>query len=331
MNAMGKGRRPWLRYSLRGLFLVTTILCVWLALLFNQARRQRRAVVAIADTGGVVAFDYHFRQKSKDAQPPGPAWLRRLIGDELFRTPQHVELRGEKITDEFLAEHLPGLRGVQVLIVASPHLSDAALANAAKHESIHILSLACPRVTDTGLEHLARMQQLTALELECPQVTDSGMQHLAKLTKLKRIRLFCPQITAGGVRRLTPLTDLRGVTSVRDPGNQPSLDRLRSRSNVDLADVPLADALEFVAQTYQVNIHQTDIREDQRMRAVRVVAKGQTLKWTLDTILSPTGLDYYLQHEVIMVAPRPQAAQHRAGERAFRDTLPSLDWLEVDW
>lgn len=77
-------RRPWLRYSLRGLFLVTTVLCVYLALLFNHARLQRRAVEAILASGGVVIFDYHFQQNKKDADPPGPGWLRRLIGDELL-------------------------------------------------------------------------------------------------------------------------------------------------------------------------------------------------------------------------------------------------------
>lgn len=259
MNAMGKVRRPWLRYSLRGLFLVMTILCVWLAILFNQARRQRRAVKAIADTGGVVAFDHHFRQKSKDAQPPGPAWLRRLIGDELFRTPQHVDLRGDKITDEFLAEHLPGLRGVQFLSIDSPHVSDAPLVDIAKLESVHMVSRRCPRVTDAGLEHLARMPQLTALELECPQVTDSGMEHVAKLTRLKRIRLVCPQVTAAGVRRLSPLKDLISVSCLRDPGNQELVALFRSGASIDLRDVPLADAVEYLALTYRVNIHIGDV------------------------------------------------------------------------
>lgn len=326
-----KPRRPWLRYSLRGLLLFTTVLCVWLAILFNQARRQRRAVEAITSAGGVVAFDYHFQQKSKNGQPPGPTWLRRLVGDELFRTPQHVELRGETITDEFLAEHAAGLDGVQVLLIDSLHVTDGGLASVAKHDSIHVLSLHAPHVTDAGLEGLAKMGQLTGLELDCPQVTDAGMEHLAHLTDLKRLRLLCPRVTAEGVKHLSPLKDLRGVICLRDPGNATLQSLLRSRMDVELIDVPLIDALEFVAQTYQANIYVADVPADRRTKSVHCEAKGMTLKGALDAILMPADLDYYLEHEVIKVAPREMAEPHRSGERAFRETLPNLEWLEVDW
>ncbi len=36
-------RRRWLRFSLRTFFILLTILCVWLAVVTNSARRQRAA------------------------------------------------------------------------------------------------------------------------------------------------------------------------------------------------------------------------------------------------------------------------------------------------
>ena len=95
--------------------------------------------------------------------------------------------------------------------------------------------------------------------------------------------------------------------------------------------MPLADALEYLAQTYQVTINMRDIPEEQRMRAASAAGNRQTLQETLATLLAAAELDYSLQHEVVVVAPRDQAAPHRAGERAFRETLPNLEWLRVDW
>ena len=39
-------RRRWLRFSLRSLLILITILCVWLGVKVNQARRQKEAFTA---------------------------------------------------------------------------------------------------------------------------------------------------------------------------------------------------------------------------------------------------------------------------------------------
>ena len=50
-------RRRWLRYSLRTLMVLVTVLCVWLAIKVNAARR-RADVVAAIQKAGTVWFDY---------------------------------------------------------------------------------------------------------------------------------------------------------------------------------------------------------------------------------------------------------------------------------
>ena len=66
-------RRRWFQYSLRTLFVLVTVLCVWLAVTVERVRKQREAVEAIEALGGQVYYEY---QSSGGQEPPGPKWLR---------------------------------------------------------------------------------------------------------------------------------------------------------------------------------------------------------------------------------------------------------------
>ena len=81
--------RRYLTFSLRALFVLTTALAVWLGIVVNRAREQREAVKAIEALGGTVTYDWEpglYDSIGDDpAGPSGPAWLRRLVGDEHFQ------------------------------------------------------------------------------------------------------------------------------------------------------------------------------------------------------------------------------------------------------
>jgi hypothetical protein len=49
-------KRRWAQFSLASLFVVVTILCVWLSVVVNRAHRQRDAVAAIEALGGEVGY-----------------------------------------------------------------------------------------------------------------------------------------------------------------------------------------------------------------------------------------------------------------------------------
>lgn len=138
-------RRRWLQISLRRLLLLIALVAVAaLAASWYEApfRRQREAMAAIEKAGG-----------SYQAVPAGPAWLRRLLGEDAFR---HVTLVNVADCEEPAAylEHLARLPAIETLVVGGPAFAD---------------------------EHLQRLHGLTTLRglvLDCTEVTDEGIAEL---------------------------------------------------------------------------------------------------------------------------------------------------------
>jgi hypothetical protein len=78
-----KPKRRFLQFSLRTLLVVMLIVCVTLGWKVNKAKRQREAVAWVQESGGSVSYGYEFddaRKRVPNPQPPGPKWLRELLG-----------------------------------------------------------------------------------------------------------------------------------------------------------------------------------------------------------------------------------------------------------
>jgi hypothetical protein len=130
-----KSRRRYLTFSLRTLFVVTTVFAVWLGTVVNRARERREAVKAIKALGGFVYYDWQtplgvvlnertgelvssvpFSTPS-DAKPEGPAWLRRLIGDDFFQDAERVQFpTGSDISKAI--PYLKRLRKLKTLFIS---------------------------------------------------------------------------------------------------------------------------------------------------------------------------------------------------------------------
>ena len=90
------------QFSIRSLLVLTVavaIPCSWLAVEMKAAREQREAVEAIQEVNGYVAYDWQFvsdeilrTSNCRIAQPPGPVWLRNLLGDDFFGSVSDVIL-----------------------------------------------------------------------------------------------------------------------------------------------------------------------------------------------------------------------------------------------
>ena len=177
-----KPKRRWYQFSLRTLLVFVLLVSVglnWLGVKMHQARKQREAVEAILEAGGEVAYGYQFKEDGASvpgATPPGPAWLRKLLGDDFFRDVIRVSLELDSGGAEL--EHLEGL------------------------SELRRVNLASTQVTDVGLEHIKGLTKLETLFLDDTKITDTGLEHLKGLTNLKSLGLSHTQVTDEGTKNL---------------------------------------------------------------------------------------------------------------------------------
>jgi hypothetical protein len=119
------------QFSLRAAFVILTALGIWLGIAVSPAQQQRRAVKAIEALGGSVAYDWEFREDDSDPAPNGPAWLRRLIGDDYFQTAECVYILGSAEQTLKSIPHLKRLKGVKTLVFGM-HSDEAAMSEVAR-------------------------------------------------------------------------------------------------------------------------------------------------------------------------------------------------------
>ncbi|MGO8688792.1 MAG: leucine-rich repeat domain-containing protein [Thermoguttaceae bacterium] len=214
------------------LTLVVAILCSWLATETKQARKQRTAAQAVVDAGGNVMYDYQRNRYDVTSQPPTPARLRKLLGDDFFVSVAAVDFSSVGVSDDELAcieglnrlpklvltgtevgdaglKHLEGLTQLQALYLGRTNVSDAGLAHLKGLTRLRELSLFHTRVGDAGLERLEGLAQLHYLKLDWTKVGDAGLEHLKGLSRLEVLYLGYTKVSDAGLPRLKGLTKLR--------------------------------------------------------------------------------------------------------------------------
>ena len=224
-----------LRFQFSILSLLVLMLAVatafsWLAVEREQARKQRATVDWIVKAGGGGSYDYQ-RGPIPAAEPPGPAWLRKFLGDDYFADVTQVGLTGQEVTDAWL-EHLKGLTQLQELSLGGTRVSDAWLEYLKGLTKLHALSLYNTQVSDAGLVHLKGLTQLQRLYLFNTQVSDAGLEHLKGLNQLQWLLLNGTKVSDAGLVHLKGLNQLQWLslngTKVSDAGAQTFKRRCRT-------------------------------------------------------------------------------------------------------
>jgi len=197
-------KRSWVQFRLITVFVVVTGLCVWLAVQVNRAHRQRDAVAAIHALGGAVMYDYDFDaagNQIRNAEPPEPAWLRRLLGVDFRNRATWVYLAGAPTTDADLV-HLCNLPKLNWLHVGNKPITDAGLAHLARCTQIESLDLGGTEITDVGLDKLTSLRRLKILDIGGTKISDAGAKRLEGFEHLAEIFVGNTQITPDGIEQL---------------------------------------------------------------------------------------------------------------------------------
>jgi hypothetical protein len=165
-------KRRWQRFSLRTLFVVVTVIGGWLAYEANRIHEQARAVAIIESLGGYVDYDFR-RRLGYDAEPPGPRWLRSVLG----------EYYAAKVIEAQLSRDAPTLRGG-----GRPELfTDEHARQIAVLVDLDWLVLDDTKMTDEGLQCLKSLKKLGRLDLEGTPVTEQGVMELRRALPQARI------------------------------------------------------------------------------------------------------------------------------------------------
>ncbi len=184
----------------------------------NRARLQRRVVERVQSRGGLVTFDYELRGLK---EPDWPVWLRRLLGDDCFRTAISVSFLDEadntELSDADLQE-ISKLYSLKHLYLRNCRsLSGVGIASIQRLDQLQVLDLSNTDTPDDSLHALMHLTDLENLDLCETRITDLGVLELKKLPKLKSLALNKTEVSDAGLRVVSSISSLETLLLADTP------------------------------------------------------------------------------------------------------------------
>ena len=159
-------KNRWLRFSLRMMLVVVTVLCGLLGWNVQRARTQRQVVAWVHEEGGSVCYEYEFQSLISGPRVPLPErsltkWLCRWLGDDFCSSVYAVDLHETEV-------------------------ADADLERLAAFVELRTLDLGCTPVKGPGLAYLKPLSRLEYLSLYgCRHLEVSFIEPLKQLPGLR--------------------------------------------------------------------------------------------------------------------------------------------------
>ncbi len=209
-----KPPRRRLGCSLRSLLIAITLFCIILGTKVNQVKREREAIKALQAERVIMTFDY---LANGPTEPPGPAWLRKWIGNELFTDVEMVSFKvlmlggpvSENVNDDLLI-HLRSLPGVKYLMLEGcDDITDQGLVHLKGMVDLEDLMLSETKITGSGFDALRKLRNLKRLGLESTPVVDSSLAKLVSHKQLEELWLMDTKISDKAIPYLAQLTGLK--------------------------------------------------------------------------------------------------------------------------
>jgi hypothetical protein len=231
-------KRRWAQFSLFTMFVVVTVLCVWLSVWVHRARRQKEVVATIRRWGGIVRYDF---ESPTYEEPSWRSWFREKIGDDYvahvtdamlpssravllrkYKTSDRLPAADGPIIDDAAAQMLAILTHLQRLGLDGSEITDVGMAEISRLTDLNYLCLDRTDVTDAGIVHLAGLTNLKELGLNDTEISDEGLKCVGSHISLQWLRVTHSRITDAGLAHLQRLKNLRGLslshTQVSDAG-----------------------------------------------------------------------------------------------------------------
>lgn len=237
MSRAPRRKRRFLQFSLRTFLVLLTAGCILLGVQSQRVRKQRQVVALAERLEGSVAYDYQYHEDPFSAtaprSPPGPALLRKLVGDDFFAEVVMIQLAQaqdrelRRLADQLTIRHL----------VVSGMFSDEGLESISQLVNLETLEIRGGKFTGAGLEQLLRLPKLRSLTIQQATLTRDAISGIGHLTTLEALALPDDQIGAKQLRHLTGLHKLSALDlSVNPVGDNDliALQELTSLSHLDL-------------------------------------------------------------------------------------------------
>lgn len=158
------------QYSLRTLVLACTFLAVLLAWATSKANRQRRAVAFLKQCGDCVLYDYEQTDlvlapyfAEHPPTPPGPKWLRQLLGVDYFANVVYVQSSG--VLSDADLRFLHDVPELEVLHFTDRNVSDDDVTHISSCHRLKRLTLNGTNISKVGLLRLCALKNLELLDL----------------------------------------------------------------------------------------------------------------------------------------------------------------------
>lgn len=228
MKGMAASLRKILRFRLRTLLLLVTILSVWLGLHVRSVQIQRNAVVAIQKYGGWIRYDFQYptgdyspQAFDPKARSPIPAFVLERLGVDFFHAVVMVSLNYSEDSgkreenpnrSDVALEIIPSFPKLSVLLLQESQASDESMRYLAELKNLEYLYMwDVHSVTDAGVAHLKDLSHLHYVHLSSSQITDKSLEVFGHLPMIEGLSLQFNNFTDKGLVHLQHCTQLNDL------------------------------------------------------------------------------------------------------------------------
>ncbi|PHS03547.1 MAG: hypothetical protein COA78_17705 [Blastopirellula sp.] len=207
---------PKIRFSMRTLFILVTVLCVLLvpvSVKLYQARQQRLAVEWVLENDGYIVYDYQLDEDGTfvTETPTDNLWLRSILGNDFFDTPVDVTIANPTITDISNLSHLQSLETVHIVDPENVDLSP--LGSLKNLDSCFIKFSSEKSFTAKHIAELSKLDCSLDIYLDGQFMDDLTL--IQQLSNIRELAIYDSQVT--DLAPLIHLDQLESLTIEKNP------------------------------------------------------------------------------------------------------------------